>query len=61
MVIMVNKNDVYVSQGELDNVEVRIVDTRHPKLTMSLYWHPMWTYLHFSNNYLFKALEELTT
>lgn len=55
------KFDVYVSQGELDNVEVRIVNTRQPKLTTSLYWEPMWTYIHFANNHLYEALRELTT
>lgn len=54
------KFDVYVSQGELDTVEVRIVDIRHPKLTTSLYWEPMWTYNWFLSNYLDKALRELT-
>lgn len=55
------KFEVIISEGELSNVEVRIVDIRHPKLTTTLYWEPMWTYLHFSSNYLFKALQELTT
>lgn len=53
--------DVIISEGELSNVEVRIVDIRHPKLTSTLYWEPTWTYLYFSSNYLFKALQELTT
>lgn len=55
------KFEVIISEGELSNVEVRIVDIRHPKLTNTLYWEPTWTYLYFSNNYLFKALQELTT
>lgn len=55
------KFDVCISEGELSNVEVRIVDIRHPKLTSTLYWEPSWTYLYFSSNYLFKALHELTT
>lgn len=55
------KFEVIISEGELSNVEVRIVDIRHPKLTNTLYWEPKWTYLYFSNNYLFKALQELTT
>ena len=55
------KFDVCISEGELSNVEVRIVDIRHPKLTSTLYWEPSWTYLYFSSNYLFKALQELTT
>ena len=55
------KFDVCISEGELSNVEVRIVDIRHPKLTSTLYWEPTWTYLYFSSNYLFKALQELTT
>ena len=55
------KFDVCISEGELSNVEVRIVDIRHPKLTSTLYWEPTWTYLYFSSNYLFKALHELTT
>ena len=54
------KFDVCISEGELSNVEVRIVDIRHPKLTSTLYWEPSWTYLYFSSNYLFKALHELT-
>ena len=53
--------DVIISEGELSNVEVRIVDIRHPKLTSTLYWEPSWTYLYFSSNYMFKALHELTT
>ena len=55
------KFEVIISEGELSNVEVRIVDIRHPKLTNTLYWEPAWTYLYFSSNYLFKALQELTT
>ena len=55
------KFEVIISEGELSNVEVRIVDIRHPKLTNTLYWEPKWTYLYFSNNYLFKALQDLTT
>lgn len=55
------KFDVCISEGELSNVEVRIVDIRHPKLTSTLYWEPSWTYRYFSDNYLFKALHELTT
>ena len=55
------KFDVCISEGELSNVEVRMVDIRHPKLTSTLYWEPTWTYLYFSSNYLFKALQELTT
>lgn len=55
------KFEVIISEGELSNVEVRIVDIRHPKLTNTLYWEPTWTYLYFSNNYLFNALQELTT
>ena len=55
------KFDVCISEGELSNVEVRIVDIRHPKLTSTLYWEPTWTYLYFSSNYLFKDLQELTT
>lgn len=53
--------DVIISEGELSNVEVRIVDIRHPKLTSTLYWEPSWTYLYFSSNYMFKTLQELTT
>jgi hypothetical protein len=55
------KFEVIISEGELSNVEVRIVDIRHPKLTNTLYWEPTWTYSYFSDNYLFKALQELTT
>ena len=54
------KFDVYISRGELNNVEVRIVDIRRPKLTTTLYWEPMWTYNWFLSNYLYKALQELT-
>ena len=53
--------EVIISEGELSNVEVRIVDIRHPKLTTTLYWRREWTYGYFSDNYLFKALQELTT
>ena len=53
--------EVIISEGELCNVEVRIVDIRHPKLTTTLYWRREWTYSYFSDNYLFKALQELTT
>lgn len=53
--------EVIISEGELSNVEVRIVDIRHPKLTTTLYWHRTWTYGYFSDNYMFKALQELTT
>lgn len=53
--------EVLISEGELSNVEVRIVDIRHPKLTTTLYWCREWTYSYFSDNYLFKALQELTT
>lgn len=53
--------EVIISEGELSNVEVRIVDIRHPKLTTTLYWRRAWTYGYFSDNYLFKALHELTT
>lgn len=53
--------EVIISEGELSNVEVRIVDIRHPKLTTTLYWRREWTYGYFSDNYLFKALHELTT
>lgn len=53
--------EVIISEGELSNVEVRIVDIRHPKLTTTLYWRREWTYSYFSDNYLFKALQELTT
>lgn len=55
------KFDVCISEGELSNVEVRIVDIRHPKLTSTLYWEPTWTYNWFLSNYLYKALKELTT
>ena len=55
------KFEVIISEGELSNVEVRIVDIRHPKLTTTLYWRRKWTYSYFSDNYLFKALQELTT
>lgn len=54
------KFDVYVSQGELDTVEVRIVDIRHPKLTTTLYWEPMWTYNRFLSEYMYEALREIT-
>lgn len=53
--------EVIISEGERTNVEVRIVDIRHPKLTTTLYWRREWTYGYFSDNYLFKALQELTT
>jgi len=53
--------EVIISEGERCNVEVRIVDIRHPKLTTTLYWRREWTYGYFSDNYLFKALQELTT
>lgn len=53
--------EVIISEGERCNVEVRIVDIRHPKLTATLYWRREWTYGYFSDNYLFKALQELTT
>lgn len=53
--------EVIISEGERSNVEVRIVDIRHPKLTTTLYWRREWTYSYFSDNYLFKALQELTT
>lgn len=53
--------EVIISEGELSNVEVRIVDIRQPKLTTTLYWRREWTYGYFSDNYLFKALQELTT
>lgn len=53
--------EVLISEGERTNVEVRIVDIRHPKLTTTLYWRREWTYGYFSDNYLFKALQELTT
>lgn len=53
--------EVIISEGERCNVEVRIVDIRHPKLTSTLYWRREWTYGYFSDNYLFKALQELTT
>ncbi len=53
--------EVLISEGERCNVEVRIVDIRHPKLTTTLYWRREWTYGYFSDNYLFKALQELTT
>ena len=53
--------EVIISEGERCNVEVRIVDIRHPKLTTTLYWRREWTYSYFSDNYLFKALQELTT
>lgn len=53
--------EVIISEGERTNVEVRIVDIRHPKLTTTLYWRREWTYSYFSDNYLFKALQELTT
>lgn len=53
--------EVIISEGELSNVEVRIVDIRLPKLTTTLYWRREWTYGYFSDNYLFKALQELTT
>jgi len=53
--------EVIISEGERRNVEVRIVDIRPPKLTTTLYWRREWTYGYFSDNYLFKALQELTT
>lgn len=53
--------EVIISEGELSNVEVRIVDIRHPKLTTTLYWHRTWTYGYFADNYLYRALQELTT
>lgn len=53
--------EVIISEGERSNVEVRIVDIRHPKLTTTLYWRREWTYSYFSDNYLFKALQKLTT
>lgn len=53
--------EVIISEGELSNVEVRIVDIRHPKLTTTLYWRREWTYGYFADNYMFKALQALTT
>lgn len=53
--------EVIISEGERTNVEVRIVDIRHPKLTTTIYWRREWTYSYFADNYLFKALRELTT
>lgn len=52
--------EVIISEGELSNVEVRIVDIRHPKLTTTIYWRITWTYDYFANNYLYEALRELT-